>query len=130
MADDDGLDSFERAFTNGGGCVRDCACGRVFYNPDGGWTWEDGELDRLRADPTATALEWSVGEMVIEGKSYVPDCDCWKPIALKFIAFIRRYDEEIAEFLTNEKRRKQAEADRSPVVRYTNDHEVTTADGS
>lgn len=110
------LDNFERTFRDGSsGCVRDCDCGKVFYNPDTCWTWEDGELDRLNASG-AKVLPYAVETVTFEGHHYVLDCDCWQVRALKLIAFLRHHDEQIAAFLRAEKVRKTAEADRSPVV--------------
>lgn len=111
------LENFERAFTTShGSCRAKCECGREFYNPDGGWDWEEGELEALEKSG-AKALDWTVGEIWLEGKEYVPDCDCWHPRAVKIIAFVRSHGGAIAEFLTLEKARKQREADSSPIVR-------------
>ncbi len=42
------LDNFERAFHAGtSGCTRACNCGRVFYDVENSYDWEDGELERL-----------------------------------------------------------------------------------
>lgn len=91
-------------------------CGRVFYNPNGSWDWDDGELDRLAANPNATAKDWACGEVFIDGKTYAMDCTCWHERGLKILQWILAHDEEIAAFLTFEKARKQAEAKRSPIV--------------
>lgn len=111
-------ENFERAFsTRSAGCVRDCACGRVFYNPNGGWTWEDGEVEALAANPKATALEWACGEVEFEGATYAADCDCWHQRAVKVATWIISHAAEIAEFLSLERERKTNEAEMSPVVR-------------
>lgn len=110
------LENFERAFsTNSGGCRRTCNCGREFYNPDNSWSWEEGEIEGLEKKG-ATPVEWTVGEIEIEGKQYVPDCNCWVKRAMKIIAWMDSHNQEIALYLTFEKERKQREADRSPVV--------------
>ena len=112
------FESFERAFmSSGGGCVRACRCGRIFYNPDGGWTWEDGELESLNRNEKATAVGHTVQCIDFEENEYALDCDCWHELAARYIRWLRVHDEQVAEFLTLEKARKQAEADRSPVVR-------------
>lgn len=111
------MPSFEDAFDGHvGSCVRDCACGRVFYNPDGGWTWELGELEKLEADPKATRLDYSVGSIEFEGQTFVPDCTCWRPRAAKIIGWIEAHAQQIADFLNAESKRKKAEAERMPTV--------------
>lgn len=117
LASEAELKSFENAFSDmHGGCRGVCHCGREFYNSDGGWTWEDGELEALRANPNATDLAWSVGGLVFERRTYVPDCPCWHARASVLIRFINAHGRQIADFLTEEKRRKVAEAARLPVV--------------
>jgi hypothetical protein len=112
------FESFERAFaTSHSGCRRSCPCGREFYNPSGGWTWEEGELAELEANPKATAVEHSVGTINFDGVEFALDCDCWHERAVRVIRALVHYDEQIAEFLTLERARKQYEAERAPVVR-------------
>lgn len=109
---------FESGFaTRTSGAVRTCLCGRVFYNPSGGWDWEDGELDSLEADPKATGVDWACGEVRINGKTYARDCDCWHEQGRKILEFVLRYDEEIADFLNQVKAAKTAAADRAPSVK-------------
>lgn len=110
-------ESFELAFaTNRGGCRRVCDCGREFYNPNGGWDWKEGELERLAKDENAQPLEWTVGTISFEGKEYVPDCDCWQKRAEIIIGFIDSHGRKIAEYLSLEKKRLQRIADAAPVV--------------
>lgn len=115
---DGSFESFERAFSSRtSGCVRDCNCGRVFYDAHNeGYSWEVGEYEKLDADPKATGLDYAVSVLYFEGRDYVVDCDCWHQRAIRLISFIRGHDEAIAAFLTEEKKRKMAEANRSPVV--------------
>lgn len=113
------LTNFERAFTtNSGGCRRTCECGREFYNPDHTWTWEPGELDALADDPNANAVDYTVGEVVFEGKEYANPCDCWHPRARKIIVWLYYHGEGIAQFLSLEKKRLLDEAKAAPVVDY------------
>lgn len=113
------LENFERAFRNGtGGCVRTCHCGHVyFHDTDHGYDWEDGELEKLRANTKAHGLEYSPSDISFEGDEYVDACTCWHERAKKIMAWINSHGHKIAEFLTLEKRRKQTEADHSPVVK-------------
>lgn len=116
---DGSFESFEKAFSGRtSGCVRDCQCGVTFWDGyNDGYSWEAGERERLEADPKAQRLDYAVGMIAFEDREYVAACECWHQRAIRLIAFIRGHDDEIAEFLTLEKQRKQREADRSPVVR-------------
>ncbi len=112
------LQTFEEAFSShGGGSHRTCECGREYYNPSGGWDWSRGELERLEKTKEATALEYTVQTLIIEGRTYVMDCDCWHKRAREITAFLDSHAQRIADYLTREKKRKQAEADASPVVK-------------
>ena len=108
--------SFEEAFdTMTGSCMSVCECGRIFYNDDG-WDFEEGELESYRNDPNATYLDYAVPRVMFEGIEYVTDCDCWHKRAKAIIGFIDSHNHQIAHYLTLEKKRKQKEADNSPVV--------------
>lgn len=110
------MKNFEAAFTtNSGGCRRACECGREFYNPDGGWTWGDGELDFLK-QMKATPLPHTVGTVCFDGNEYVADCDCWRDKAEKYIAWLDNHAYSIASYLNAEKRRKETEAQNAPTV--------------
>jgi len=118
------LENFERAFASGlSGCRRTCHCGKVFFHDDeGDYDWEEGEMVELHvmaklADPIAFALGYSVGTVVIEGTEYVVDCTCWHKRAEQIMNFIDRHAYQIADYLTLEKKRKQADADASPEVK-------------
>lgn len=111
------IESFETAFNEKvGSCNAVCACGRTFYNHPGGWDWEDGELERLEKDESATCLQWSVGFVRFEGETYVIDCDCWHKRAKRMMAFIDSHGHQIAEYLRIEKERKLKEANEMPEV--------------
>lgn len=92
-----------------------CACGKVFYNPNGDWDWDEGEMEALEKSE-ATAIEHSVGEVPFEGKVYADACTCWHDRAIMIMKFIDSHRYGIADYLSLEKKRKQAEADASPVV--------------
>lgn len=117
MPIDPRLTVFERAFGgSAGSCRRSCECGREFYNPDGGWSWENGELEALAANPNATSIEWSVGTVEFEGRFYVPDCTCWHERALKIIAWMEGHVESIAEYFKLENKRRSKEAARFALI--------------
>jgi len=108
---------FERGFsTNGAGCRTTCICGRVFYNPNGGWDWEDGELDALAADPNATPVDWSCGEIIIDGRAFALDCSCWHERGRRILEWCLGHDDEIAEFLKEVKTAKELAARVAPTV--------------
>jgi hypothetical protein len=109
--------NFERAFSGGtAGCVRRCECGKQYYDGVQSYDWEEGELEKLQADPKARHLEYAPGDVVFEGCSYVDACDCWHKRADKIMGFLDAHAHQIAEYLTLEKKRKQSIADDAPVV--------------
>lgn len=111
------LENFERAFNSGcGGCVRTCECGRVFFDAHNSYDWEDGELERLTANPKATSLDYCVSTISCEGREYVADCDCWHSRAYAIMGFIDAHAHKIALYLRLEKKRKQDIADAAPIV--------------
>ncbi len=100
-------ENFESAFsTHSGGIVRDCRCGRTFYRDDENEGWDEGELERLRANPKATPLCHSIGSLVPEGREYVYNCDCWHKRVDSVMAFLDNHDQQIAEWFKLEKERK------------------------
>lgn len=112
------LQVFEKAFsTNGGGCVRDCDCGRVFYSTDDGWDWDDGEFERLQKSK-ATALPYTVTTLRFENKEYVSDCDCWHARAKMIMGFLAGHGDGICRWFELEKERAVQKAARMPVVAY------------
>ena len=116
--DNERIDQFIRAFkTDGGFCRYTCNCGKTYYNSfDETITWDDGELEELEADPNASGVDFSLGIMDMEGKEFVDACDCWHKSAENVMQFMDTYAHQIARYLTSEKKRKQEEADRSPIV--------------
>lgn len=112
------MESFTDAFDSRvSGCRRECACGREYWdNYNSGYDWDEGELERLAANPNATPLGYAVSSIEFEGTSYVWDCPCWKPRAKRIVAFLLNHDNEIAAFLTAERKRRQQEATASPTV--------------
>jgi hypothetical protein len=112
------LKNFEQAFTTSStGCRRECLCGSVFYDSVGNYDWDEGEFEALEKNERATAVDYSVGTISFEGKEYCCDCDCWHERAKQIIRFLDGHAHKIAEWLTLEKKRKQEEADHSPVVK-------------
>ena len=111
------FDNFERAFSDSsGGLVRTCECGKAFYN-DEGRDFEEGEYERLLASPDAVSLDHDASTLSFEGKTFVMDCDCWKPRAEVIMRYLDGHAFHIAEYLTLEKKRKQDDATYSPTVR-------------
>ncbi|MDH4319892.1 MAG: hypothetical protein OEV73_00185 [Desulfobulbaceae bacterium] len=111
------LKSFEQAFGDGlGSSTGQCACGAVFYNPDGGWDWEDGELEGYRGMADAVELDYAVGFLSFEGAQYVLDCECWHSRAEKIMKFLDSHAHKIVDYMHLEKERAVAEAAAMPTV--------------
>ena len=110
------LDTFIEGFSDSvGSCRGQCSCGVTFFNPDGGWNWEDGEIEALRSSG-AREIGDSVGTITFEGGVYVVDCDCWRPRAKMISRFLDSHALKIAAYLRAEKKRKQYVADISPTI--------------
>ena len=63
------------------GMIRECQCGRVTFNPDPTWSWEDGELEEYQAKATKDPdkyleVEYAVPSIVINNKEFVIGCPC------------------------------------------------------
>jgi hypothetical protein len=114
------LDRFSEAFSSGGaGCRRQCECGRVFYDTDNGWDWGEGELEALQANKEATPLSYAVSTMILEGREYARDCNCWHTRASKVIEWLDSHNREIARYLNGEQAYALAHAKEMPTVKAT-----------
>lgn len=96
--------------------MHQCPCGKRFYNSNGSWTWEEGELEELQEDNDAIDLEWPVGYVEFEGVQYVVDCDCWKKRAEQVMNFLDGHRQQIIDYFKLEKERILKEANDIPDV--------------
>jgi hypothetical protein len=113
----DKLDNFIVAFRGGiSSCRMTCACGKEFFDIEGDWDWEDGELDELHADPNATPVNGSVSEIEINHNTYVTDCNCWHDKAEKMVNFMDSQAIRIRDYFAAEKRRLLRAAEECPVI--------------
>lgn len=111
------LDNFEEAFhSHLCGCVRTCACERVFYHNCKDYDWEEGELEELNNSCEAYALPYPVETFYFDGKEYCYDCECWKGRINNFIQFVDKHLHQIVEYINLEKERKQKIADNHPII--------------
>jgi len=103
------FDNFKEAFMTGcSGSLRECECGKVYYNLNGNWDWEEGELEELE-ESNAIILYYPVATLIINGTEYVTECDCWHEMAKKFIDLMERCKYGFVKYLQLEKKRKQEE---------------------
>jgi len=111
------LDNFEEAFSDRAGtCRLTCECGRTFFdNYNTGYSWDEGEFEKL-VQGAGIAVEGSIGGVDFEGRHFAQCCTCWHLRAEKVMGFLDSHARQIADYLTREKQRKQAEADASPIV--------------
>jgi len=118
MSQDAKIERFISAFDcHMGTCSRVCYCGKTFYNPDGGWDFGKGELEKLEADPNAYPLACSVSMVEFEGTIYVADCECWHERAKRIMAFLDSHAEQIADYLNGEKIAAIKAAEAMPTVK-------------
>ncbi len=88
----------------------ECNCGEVFYNSNGGWDWEEGELEGLEKSD-AVDLDYAVEDLRFEGNNYCKDCSCWHKRALRIFAFLMVHNRQIVEIFKLVKVVKIMEAD-------------------
>ena len=106
------IEIFEEAFCDHlGGSYRECDCGKIFYNSNGGWDWEDGELEALEKSEDAIDLDYSIGEVYFEGRRYVIDCKCWHKRALVIFNFLMVHNSPIVELFRAVKKYELAKAE-------------------
>lgn len=111
------IESFKEAFHTGvGSCRGQCECGVQFYNSDGGYDFNEGELEELEKMSDSRDIDCSVAFVDFEGIEYVYQCDCWEERAMKIMQFIDDHSHGIAQYLRLEKERMQSEANNMPTV--------------
>jgi len=99
---------FEEVFASDiAGAKRECVCGRVIFNPDGGWDWDEGELEDLfvqaKRDPDMfIAVDYSVQTFDFGTGEIVIGCPCGRALVIeefsivesaRIARYIRRYHE-------------------------------------
>lgn len=111
------IESFEGSFRAGlSSCRVECECGKIyFHDTEQFYTWEDGELEKLRAGE-GIGEDYAIGILILEGKDYADACDCWHPKAKQIIAFLERHAQHIARYFELEKKRQTADAKAIPVI--------------
>jgi hypothetical protein len=85
---------FQDAFSsNSGGCRRRCACGREHFDIclSNGWSWNEGELEGLKARSKAEP------DLYIDHNEFVMGCPCG--YAVKAEKFIRQNAGSIKRYL-------------------------------
>ncbi len=116
MTDEKKIEIVEEAFRDRtAGNRRECACGKVFYNSGGGWDWEDGELEALKKNKSATDLDYSVGTITFERTEYCLDCNCWHRKAHMIFGFLMVHNSQVVALFRAVKKYKLAHAERIKV---------------
>jgi len=99
-----------------GGCVRECSCGRTHFDiSDNGWTWGDGELERLKEKASIfpecyIEVDGTVSTMNVGGEEIVEGCKCKK--AKEYESFIRDNAVQIKEYLQEWSKALREKADK------------------
>lgn len=111
------MTSIEAAFRIGTSCRIWCKCGKTYWdNHNGGWDWEDGEVEALEADENAVACDFAPGRLIIEGTEYCDACNCWHPIAERIANWLDLNKQCIATYYAREKERLTALANEVPTI--------------
>lgn len=111
LADREALDNFDRAFSHIRTGSFKCHCGKLYWDcHNGGYDWEDGDIERLKNDPNATAVEYAIDVIQIDDKEYANACTCWEKRASRIIEWLEAHRSEIVAYFRYEKERKVAAA--------------------
>lgn len=107
------LERFRESFDIGVSGLRrhQCDCGKVFYHDANSHAWEDGELEKLREDKSATPLDHPIGYIFFHLRTFVPECTCWHDTAIELMKFLDNHAISIARYLRLLKKEKQSAAD-------------------
>jgi hypothetical protein len=112
------LENLARAFHPGiSGLRTRCKCGRAFYDTQNSYDWEEGELEALISDPTATGVPYTVEIIDLPDGEYAVDCSCWHEKGHKIIGFLDNNQDQIARWFELERERLAAEVASIPVLR-------------
>lgn len=128
------LVAFENAFRVGGaGACRECVCGKVFFDRDGDWDWEDGEQENLQNKENCFAMPYAIGGVLVDGLEYADACDCWHASALRICHWLEENAARVAEYFKEESQRKRAQAERlgaaAEAIGERPEHTESTNDG-
>jgi len=112
----DKLENYERAFSAcHSSCRIDCPCGKTFFHDDEGfYDWEEGEFEKLTANPEATSLDYAPSGVMVYGVEHCTSCDCWHDKAEKITDFLDRNGHHIQDYFELEYKRKLAMATAAP----------------
>lgn len=110
--------------SNSGGCVRICVCGVTWFDgsASGGWTWDEGELENLRAKAEQQPeqyreIEYTVTTLNPNGDEIVADCTCDR--ARKYEEFLQEEAGRIANYLNMRAAELEEEASKMKVKKGT-----------
>lgn len=98
-----------------GSCRGVCNCGKTYYNSNGGWGFDDTEIEQLKV-MGAIDLDYSVGFIELEGRTYIYDCECWHERAIQIQSFIDGHNHQIANYLNGEAKAIKEAANIAPTV--------------
>ena len=117
MIVDQDLEIFADCFICDGHSRARCECGMTYYNSIGGWSWEEGELEKLGRDPNAIDLDHTIGSVSFEGKTYCYDCDCWHGRAKMIIGFVNSHLYQLSGYINAKKQLAIEQANALPEVK-------------
>lgn len=61
-------------------------------------------------------MPYGVEQIMVQGRCYVTDCECWLDMAERLLTFLRGHQSEIGRWYRLEKRRLQEAAEDVPVI--------------
>ena len=106
----------EEAFScHAGHSCFSCNCGKVFYNSNGGWDWEEGHLEELEKS-NAIDLDYAVEDLTFEGQYFCKDCSCWHDRALRIFNFLMAHNRQIVDLFKAAKKLEQKKVDAIRVI--------------
>lgn len=107
---------FEISFRTSGTSRMQCQCGKFYYNSNGQWDWEDGELEEYHADKESIDVDYTIGRLVFNNSEYADACNCWQDDAARVYHWLIAHRYSVVDFYCKVKESLEVEAERFPTV--------------
>lgn len=122
-------DLFEKSFRAGTSTVHmQCNCGKIYFDSENvrHALIEEQEIRRLNKQVEqgkATSVDYSIGILEFEGRSYADACTCWHPRAERIAKFLDGHATKIADYFKAKREMLMAQANAIPAIEQPAAHQ-------